>query len=149
MKLKKLLAVTLTLAVLVAAVGCGSSNDTKKQLDPVKTADDMLTVFAPQGEMIAVEDSVLDNYYTVNSDVIAGQKVYISSSFIAEEIAVFAVKDGKTEEAKKMVEQRIKDLKDSFEGYLPDELASLETNAKVLTNGNLVCLLTGEGDGVA
>ncbi|MEG1777721.1 MAG: DUF4358 domain-containing protein [Angelakisella sp.] len=152
MSCKKIIAAVMTMAILTVAAGCGGkapASDTKKVLDPIKTADAMLAVLAPQGEMLAVEDSVLDNYYTVDKDIVGGQKIYISTSFIAEEIAVFAVKDGKTEDAKKMCEARLKDLKDSFDGYLPEELASLEANAKILTNGNLVCLLAGKGDGLA
>lgn len=144
-RMKKTIAILLA-ALMLMMVGCGS-NDTKKVLDPVKVAEDMKAVFVPQGELLEVADSVLDNYYTLDPEVFNGHRIYISTSFIAEEIAVFGVREGKTEEAKKVLEQRLTDLKASFDGYLPDELASLNDNAKILENGNLLCLLAGEGDG--
>lgn len=149
MKMKKIFAIILTLALVTSAVGCGSKDDTKELLDPAKVADDMLAVLAPQGELQELVGDTVNSFYSIDSEVIAGQKVYISTAWIAEEIAVFAVKDGKTDDAKKILETRLADLKASFDGYLPEELASLEANAKILSNANLVCLLTGEGEGVA
>lgn len=144
--MKKILAMILALSLLVA--GCGGAKS-KTIADPIKVADDMLAVLAPQGELLEVTDGVLDNYYTLDSAVFEGHKIYISTSFIAEEVAVFSVKDGKTAEAKKVLEQRLTDLKKSFDGYRQEELASLTENAKVLEGANLVCLLAGTGDGRA
>lgn len=149
MKMKRILAMILTAALLVSAVGCGGKDDTKEVLDPAKVADDMLAVFAPQGELQELVGDTVSSFYNIDSEVISGQKVYVSTAWIAEEIAVFAVKDGKESDAKKMLETRISDLKASFDGYLPDELASLEASARILTKGNLVCLLIGEGEGAA
>lgn len=146
--IKRTAAALLAAVMVMAAVGC-SSNDAKKAGDPVKTADDMLAALGAQGELLEVEDSVMDNYYTVDDSVVSGHKVYISTSFIAEEVAVFSVKEGKEADAKKMLEQRLEDLKASFDGYLPDELKSLEENAKILSGGGMVCLLAGSAESVA
>lgn len=147
MKVKRTLAAVAALVMVMALAACGDS-DSGKEASATQVADDMLAVLQPQGELLEAAESVLDNYYTIDPAVVTGQKIYISTSFIAEEIAVFEVADGKAEDAKKMVEQRLNDLKASFEGYLPDELASLEENAKVLAKGNLVCLLAGSSEGV-
>lgn len=148
MKMRRILAMLLTVAMLTAAVGCGGKDQAKEVLDPAKVADEMLAVLAPQGELQELVNDTVHSFYDLDSDVISGHKVYVSTAWIAEEIAVFAVKDGKTDEAKKMLETRLADLKASFDGYLPDELASLEANGKILTNGNLVCLLAGQGEGL-
>lgn len=144
--MKKLVA-AIAAFVVVAMVGCGGGSS--KTVDPVKTADAMREAFAPEGELLVVEDSVLDNFYSVDSALVTGHKIYVSTSFVAEEIAVFGCAAGKEADVKKMVEQRLQDLKDSFDGYLPDELASLTANAKIVTGGGAVCLIAGSAENVA
>lgn len=139
--------VFMAVAVLLTAAGCGDKADSKAA-DPAKVADDMLAALDAQGELLEASDSVLDNYYTVDSQAVTAHKVYISTAFIAEEVAVFACADGKEDTVVKMAEQRLQDLKDSFDGYLPEEYASLEQNARILKGGGLVCLLAGSAEGV-
>lgn len=153
MKTKRIVAGILAV-MLLAAVGCSSKDEASGSPDEAATlsaeavADAMKEVFTTQGELLLVESSVIDNYYAVTDEVITDYKVYISPSYIAEEIAVLSYAEGKSAEAKKIVEQRLADLKESFDGYRPEELATLESNAVILEGGNKICLLTGEGDGV-
>ena len=48
-----------------------------------------------------------------------------------------------------MCENRIAALKDSFDGYLPEEYTAVEENAVVLAGGDIVALVVGSKDGVA
>ena len=81
-------------------------------------------------------------------DFVKEYKIYVSGMYIAEEVAVFRLTDpGKAEDGKTMVENRIAALKKSFDGYLPEEFASMNENALVLSKGDIVCFLVGINPG--
>ena len=136
----------LLLTLSLAACGGGSGN---KTADPGTLADDMLAALSPQGETIEVTGDVAANYYQIGDEV-KDYRIYLSTMYIAEEVAVFRLADAKNvDAAKKLCETRIQDLKDSFEGYLPDEYATVEENAVVLAEGDVVALIIGTKEGVA
>lgn len=143
-----ILAALMTLS-LAACGGSGSSSSAAKEVDPAALADEMLEAISPQGEMMEVTGDVAANYYDLGEDV-AAYKIYISTMYIGEEVAVLQVADsGSADAVKAACEKRIQDLKDSFDGYLPDEYAAVDANATVLSNGNIVAMVTGTADGVA
>ena len=69
--------------------------------------------------------------------------------YIGEEVAVFRLAEGKkADDVKAMCQQRIQDLKDSFDGYLPEEYDTVKENAVVLSEGDIVAMVTGAKEGV-
>ena len=147
--MKKHIALALVFVLTLSLLGgCGGSK-AANDVDPVKLADDILASFSPQGDMEPVSEAVVSNYYTIDPEVVKDYKIYISPSFIAEEIAVFRLKDDKqatVDAAKAMAEKRLGDLKANFDGYLPEELAALEANAEIYTKGTILCFVTGSSD---
>ena len=152
--MKKLLAILLTACLcLTLPIGCSSNkSDSSKKIDPSILADNVLTALAPQAELIEVSQNVLSNYYNVDSQVVQAYKIYISSAWTAEEIAVFLLVDDKSstiEAAKAMINQREDALTASFEGYLPEELATLQENSAVYHQGRIIAFVSGSAEGVA
>ena len=151
--MKKLFALILAAAACVSLLaGCGSSESSSLNVDPAKLADDVLAALAPVGELVEVGDSVLSNYYTVDSNVVKAYKIYVSSAWTAEEVAIFRLVDSKQETidaANEMIQKRIDDLTASYDGYLPEQLAVLEENSVVYQQGDMICFVSGSADGVA
>lgn len=152
--MKKLLAILLTVCLcLTLSVGCGSNNsNSSKKIDPSILADDALAALSPQSELIEVSQSVLSNYYNVDSKVVQAYKIYISSAWTAEEVAVFLLVDDKAStitSAKAMINQREDALTASFDGYLPKELEILQENSAVYHQGRIIAFVSGSTEGVA
>ena len=151
--MKKLFALILAAAACVSLLaGCGSSESSSLNVDPAKLADDVLAALAPAGELVEVGDSVLSNYYTVDSNVVKAYKIYVSSAWTAEEVAVFQLANtdqATMDAAESMIQQRIDSLTSSFDGYLPEELAILEENSIIYRQGDIICFVSGSADGVA
>lgn len=151
--MKRIATFVLALILSLSLAACGGSGSgssaSVKDVDPAALADDMLEALAPQGEMLEVSGDVAANYYTMGEEV-SSYKIYVSSMYIGEEVAVFQLSDAaQADTAKKMCEKRIQDLKDSFDGYLQEEYTAVDENATVLSNGNIVAMVTGTADGVA
>lgn len=151
--MKKLLTLLLASALSLSLLaGCGNSDSSSKNVDPVQLADDILAVLAPQGELEEVGEKVLSNFYDVDPKVVKGYKIYVSSTWTAEEVAVFRLVDDKQETmdaAEAMIQRRIDHLTSSFDGYLPQELATLEDNSIIYRQGDIICFVSGTADGVS
>lgn len=133
------------LTVSLAACGGGKA----KTADPGALADAMLEALEVQGETMEATGNVAANYYDLGGAV-KEYRIYLSTMYIAEEVAVFQLNDPKdAETVKKMCETRIQDLKDSFDGYLPEEYQAVSDNAVILAEGDIVALVIGTSDGVA
>ena len=89
-----------------------------------------------------VTGDTAENYYAMG-DMVKDYRIYLSTMYIGEEVAVFRLAEGKkADDVKAMCQQRIQDLKDSFDGYLPEEYAAVEEN-------DVVAMVTGTKEGVA
>lgn len=147
--MKRFLALILSVLFVLSLSACGGGKDTAKSTDPKALADDMLAALAPVGETIEVTGDVAANYYTLGDEV-KEYRIYLSTMYIAEEVAVFRVSDtDKIADVTAICQQRISDLKDNFEDYLPEEYAAVNDNAAVLSAGDIVALVIGSKDGVA
>lgn len=149
MNTKRFLALLCALLLTFSLTACGGGGSSAETADPKALADEMLAALSPQGETMEVTGDVAANYYSIK-DTVKDYRIYLSTMYIAEEVAVFQLAD--TEDAdsvKTMCEGRIRDLKDSFDGYLPEEYATVEENATVLAQGDIVALVIGTKDGVA
>lgn len=87
-------------------------------------------------ELSLIDNSVIDKIYQLPEDTAFA--VYVGSGATAEEVSLFQCKDEAT--AKTMLEiatTHIKDQKESFADYIPEEVAKLES-AIVLREGTTV-----------
>ena len=145
--MKRFTALLLAAFLLLSLAACGGSDG--KTADPKTLADDMLAALKAQGETMEVTGDVAANYYEMG-EAVKEYRVYVSTMYIGEEVAVFQLKDTKdADTVKKMCEARIQSLLDSFDGYLPEEYAAVEENAVVLASGDVVAMVTGTKEGVA
>lgn len=147
--MRRFVALFCAVLLTVSLSACGGDKSSAKTADPGTLADDMLEALGAQGEMMEVSGDVAANYYQMGDEV-KGYRIYLSTMYIGEEVAVFQLADAKDADAvKKMCETRIQDLKDSFDGYLPDEYDAVNENATVLAAGDIVAMVTGTKEGVA
>ncbi len=138
--MKKIM-VSLVLSLTILLAGCGESTT---EHDLVTVYDDMVAVFAPNGEMMELSADTVTNFYDIDPTVV-NFKVYTSSSFLAEEIGIFEVTDDVDLEA--IATARMDDLSDSFDDYIPEQYEIATKNGTVMTKGNLVCFIVGSSDG--
>lgn len=144
--MRKFIALFCAVLLTVSLSACGGKT---KTADPAALADEMLEALAVQGEVIEAAGSVAENYYAIGDEV-KDYRIYLSTMYIAEEVAVFQLKDTKNAETvKKMCEARIQDLKDSLEDYVPEQYQAVRDNAVVLAEGDIVAMVTGTAEGVA
>ena len=145
--MKRFTALLLAAFLLLSLAACGGSDG--KTADPKTLADDMLAALKAQGETMEVTGDTAANYYDLG-DAVKEYRIYLSTMYIAEEVAVFQAADAKDADTlKTMCENRIAALRDSFDGYLPEEYTAVEENAVVLAGGDIVALVVGSKDGVA
>lgn len=146
--MKRLLALTLSLVMLISMAGCGNKTE-RKDVDINTLADQMKDALNPSGEVIEMTSGVIGNYYDMG-DLIQEYKVYTSTVYLAEEVAVFRVKAGsKVSDAEKMLDARKTALLSSFDDYLPEQYKIVEENTKILVSGDIICLVVGQEAGVA
>ena len=133
-KLSKLLALALCALVLLA--GCGSKN---QEIDINQVASELAKL--PQDdELLLATEKVAEKFYGLPIDGVSGYQIYVSSSgATANEIALFQVEEGKMDQAKAAVDQRVADLTKNFESYVPEELYRIE-NRVVVEEGNYLLL---------
>lgn len=144
--MKRIAALFTAFLLLLSLAACGGGK--AKEVDPKKLADDMLAALKPQGETMEVTGDVAAGYYEMG-EMVKDYRIYVSTMYIGEEVAVFRLADSKNADAaKKMCEDRIQSLKESFDGYLQEEYDTVDQNAVVLAKGDIVALLTGAAEGV-
>ncbi len=147
--MKRFVALLCAVLLTLSLAACGGDKGSNKTADPAALADAMLEALGVQGEMMEVTGDVAANYYSMGDEV-KDYRIYLSTMYIAEEVAVFRLADAKDADAvKKLCESRIQDLKDSFDGYLQEEYDTVSETATVRAAGDSVAMVTGTTDGVA
>lgn len=139
----------LAMILAVATItGCGDSNDSVKCVDIVKACKEIASEgtfdeWYSYGE--EAYDDNFDNLYGVQYDMIDdGALLQTSTGGVADEISVLHLK--KNEDVsitRTKLQDRITERINEFSGYKPEEVYKLD-NAKVIVQGNYVCLIAAE-----
>ena len=148
--MKRFLTVLMAAALVLTVMGCGGASGSETtDVDVSELADAMLDALAPAGEMTEMGEELAVSYYDMGEGLVSEYKIYMSGVYLAEEVALFRLSSpDKAEEGKSMLEKRIQDLKDNFDGYLPDQYDAM-VNATILQQGDLVCFVVGGEPGLS
>lgn len=111
--------------ILIPAAACGGK---EPQLDPKQAAEQLKAELAFEDSLSELDQSRFETLYSVNSSDISDLAVYIGTGATAEEIAVIKAADqAAAKRVKEALLGHIEDRRESFEDYLPKELAKLES----------------------
>ena len=84
--MKRFTALLLAAFLLLSLAACGGSDG--RTADPKTLADDMLAALKAQGETMEVTGDTAENYYAMG-DMVKDYRIYLSTMYIGEEVAVF------------------------------------------------------------
>ena len=117
----------------------------QKPLDSDAIIHEMLEKITFINPLVELPAGTYDHLYFLPKGVTA--RVFQSSGTNAEEMGVFVARDDAALEAMRgAIKIHLKDRKESFEGYLPDELTKIE-NAIVFEQGKtLILCVTDDPD---
>jgi len=138
---KKIMIGLIGTAALMAFTGCGKKE--VKSIDVKTVANSLLKDIEYEDQLSEVGYDVV---YDMEDIKVADSAVYVSSGATAEEIA--AIKCETKEDADKVqtvLEERVKEQKESFENYVPKELDKLD-KAVIMKVGNTVVLSISNDD---
>ncbi|MCI8608381.1 MAG: DUF4358 domain-containing protein [Firmicutes bacterium] len=152
MKQKKSIFIILLLCMLllqgILMTGCDSKNNDAACIDIVKACSNIakngsFDTYAGYGEEIY--DDSFDGMYGVQYDMINdGAICYTASGGGADEISVLHLKEqGDISLAKQKMEDRIATRRNTFEGYMPEEVSKID-EARVIVQGNFIVLLISD-----
>ena len=147
--MKKIFTVLLIAAVTLGLLaGCGGSKNSgpsctdilSKVRDSQESGFDTMYTYS--------DEEYKDNFdfmYGITWDMIDdGGILYTEQGGLADEISIVHLKDqSDISIAKEKFGNRIEDRKNTFQGYKPEEVYKLD-NAKVIVQGNYVCLIIAE-----
>ena len=137
--MKKII-IALTVLLTFALCACGKSAcDVTPDIN--EKAQALLTEITYEDELSEIDEDLISLLYSdLDLNDVTDKKVYVSSGATAEELALFLCKD---ESAAKNVmaaaTQRVLEQKESYENYIPEEVARLD-KMLILRRGNLVVL---------
>ena len=129
---------------LMSFTGC--SKKEVKDIDVKTVANSLLNDIKYEDQLSEVSYDIVYDMEDIN---VTDSAVYVSSGATAEEIA--AIKCETKEDAAKVqtvLEERVKEQKDSFENYVPKELDKLD-KAVIVKAGNTVVLSISNDDAKA
>ena len=142
--LKKIFTVAIALACTVVMAACGGSSE-GKNLSAEQIANEIKASYKTDTELIELTDNTLSNYYDIDDEDVAEYKVYTSTAFTSEEIAVFkASSSDKVKGINEAANERKEEIIDNFEDYIPEQYELAKENTKIVSKGEYVLLVTGE-----
>lgn len=136
----------LLLALTLLLAGCGGK-EKNLDLNPDELAQAILEEVSFQAELMPISQSAVDNWYFLN-DSVAEYAIYINVSVVpAEEIAVLVGRSADDlESLNKILDQRLQNLEESFEGYQPGELPKIQNPVRDSRANVAVLVLTDDPD---
>ncbi len=146
--MKKLLSFALVISSIFCLCSCN-----KQEAKTPATADvaAIISDSVEFTELIALtDDNIGPRYYGIDLEAIEEYEVLVcSSGALADEIAVFKMKDGEdVEDMLDVVRERKQELYDRFVDYVPEEINKIN-NAVIGSNGNYVYFVVSSNNSAA
>ena len=126
--------VTCALLAALALTACGGGGSAK-EIDVAKTADALNSSVITTDTLSETQSEMLGSIYFFEDGQVENSKVYMSGNATADEIVVVQCKDeDAAKKAAELLSTRVKNQKELFASYNPDEAAKLD-KAIVKTSG--------------
>ncbi|MBP3872224.1 MAG: DUF4358 domain-containing protein [Lachnospiraceae bacterium] len=127
-KITKCFALVAALAVSAFALtACSGSGNSSKEIDVVKTADDLNSSVITSDQLTETKSEMLGSIYFFEDGQVEKSKVYMSGNATADEIVVVQCKDeDAAKSAAELLKTRVKNQTELFSTYNADEAAKLE-----------------------
>lgn len=134
-------------AATIILGGCGSKNI---EFNVSDLGNELATSVDYDDELMPLDIEMASMLLNIADIDIVESAIYEGSGATAEEIIVLKCSsEQETAKAKKMMEERIEEQKESFEDYVPTEIPKLES-AVIKTGGVYAVLsVSGDSDGAA
>ena len=127
-KLSKRIALAACMVFSVLALtACSGSGGSKKEIDVAKTADELNSSVITTDQLTETKSEMLGSIYFFEDGQVEISKVYMSGNATADEIVVVSCKDEEAaKEVENLLKMRVKNQKELFSTYKPDEAAKLD-----------------------
>lgn len=133
--------IAIAFIAVITFCACGKK-ETKKEISQdliIKTTDTLIQEKVFESNMQEVTPKVALNAYQIDSKDIEVEKAYMGDGASAEEVVVFKTTDYNS--MKKTIDNYIKDRKECFHSYLPEQEEVLEhALIKQYKNYTIVCI---------
>ncbi|WP_458863200.1 DUF4358 domain-containing protein [Acidaminobacterium chupaoyuni] len=148
MKLKKLLALSLSLAALCGMfAGCQKSSESSEKSPAPKDIYQKIVKEIGEENMPALSEAdadTLKTFYGISSDDLEAYTLQIPKMNVkADEFFIAKVKEGKMDAVKEGIEKRKADLDNTWKQYLPDVYETVK-NAQTVENGSYILFAVSE-----
>ena len=143
--MKKNIALLLALICLLSSLcGCGG----KKELDPQKLADDLLSGAGFVDSLNQISDTVIPILYDIDPADYSSALVYCGTAATAEEIAVFkAVDDAAAKRLLEKAQSRVDHQIEVYSSYGPEAARTLENGIVRQSGDTIVVVICADSDG--
>ncbi|MGI6404193.1 MAG: DUF4358 domain-containing protein [Oscillospiraceae bacterium] len=138
MKVKVL---SLMMLLILVISGCGGKEEKTLDISPATLAENILEQVNFEANLVPIAPEAVDNWYFLN-DAVTEYAIYINGDVVpAEELAVLKCKSAEdVAQLEAILDQRLDNLKTSFENYQPMELTKINNPIRV-TKGNVAVLV--------
>lgn len=137
---KKIALMAVVVLSALALSACSGGGGSSKSIDVKKLADDLNSSVITSDQLTETKSEMLGSIYFFEDGQVEESKVYMSANATADEIAVVRCKDEDAAKgAAQLFQTRVKNQKELFSSYNPDEAAKLD-QAIVKTSGTCTVL---------
>ena len=138
--MKKKIAIVIVIVLIIIAVLGIIINNSNKSIQI--NIEDLATKIAESGafedEIAKIDSEMIMSDYNITTDEVEGFVSYQGSGATSEEIVILKVKDkSNLNDVKDKINSRIKERKQAFQSYLPEEVGKIDNNI-LRVKGNYV-----------
>ena len=136
---KKIAIVIVIVLIIIAVLGIIINNSNKNiQINIEELATKIAESGAFEDEIAKIDSEMIMSDYNITTDEVEGFVSYQGSGATSEEIVILKVKDkSNLNDVKDKINSRIKERKQAFQSYLPEEVGKIDNNI-LRVEGNYV-----------
>lgn len=127
---KKIAIVIVIVLIIIAVLGIIINNSNKNiQINIEELATKIAESGAFEDEIAKIDSEMIMSDYNITTDEVEGFVSYQGSGATSEEIVILKVKDkSNLNDVKDKINSRIKERKQAFQSYLPEEVGKIDNN---------------------